>query len=196
MLAVLKPATPTFVQQHCGRARQHRSDKCMVRHYCICCRGSGICDWHRAPYLRCLAPARLANTAGTATMTIASPCVVTWGSAAQADGAAVVFSTTGVLPTQGLTVGTTYYVKNRSGTTCNRPPLMAALTLIDTSGTQSVRTPVRPTARRRQRLTGTDPLWLDLGPTERWAMFDTFVSTGTSQTAGVTVTMTIASPVS
>lgn len=122
----------------------------------------------------------LANTAGTATMTIASPCVVTWGSAAQADGTAVVFSTNGALPT-GLTVGTTYYVKNRSGTTCNLTATYGGTTLINTSGTQSgTHTCKAASTVPSQRLTGDDPLWLDLGPTNQRAMFDSLVSTCTS----------------
>lgn len=48
----------------------------------------------------------------TATVTIsnASPGVVTWNAHGLAENAAVVFTTTGALPT-GLTAGTTYYVK-------------------------------------------------------------------------------------
>lgn len=51
-----------------------------------------------------------------ATITIASPGVLTIGSAAPAAGTACVLSTTGALPT-GLTPGTTYYVVNPSGST-------------------------------------------------------------------------------
>lgn len=196
MLKVLKPSTPTFVSSTVAEpassdpasawsdttayaagdqvyviGTEHRTYECTLAHQSV-----------------------LANTTGTASMTIASPCVVTWGDASYVDGTAIVFSTTGALPT-GLTVGTTYYVKNRSGTTCNLTATYGGTTLINTSGTQSgTHTCKTYSTAPSQRLTGTDPLWLDLGPTERWAMFDTFVSTGTSQTAGVTVTMTIASP--
>lgn len=196
MLKVLKPSTPTFVSSTVAEpassdptsawsdttayaagdqvyviGTEHRTYECTLAHQSV-----------------------LANTTGTATMTIASPCVVTWGSAAQADGAAVVFSTTGALPT-GLTVGTTYYVKNRSGTTCNLTATYGGTTLINTSGTQSgTHTCKTYSTAPSQRLTGTDPLWIDLGPTNRWAMFDSIISTGTEQTAGVTVTMTIAAP--
>lgn len=52
-----------------------------------------------------LAPAASA----TATMTVASPCVVSWPNHGLLPGAPVVFSTTGALPT-GITAGTTYYV--------------------------------------------------------------------------------------
>lgn len=53
----------------------------------------------------------------TATITIASPAVVTVA-ASPANGTAVAYTTTGALPT-GLTVNTPYYVFNRTGTTYN-----------------------------------------------------------------------------
>lgn len=57
------------------------------------------------------------NTAQTATITIATPAVVTVATA-PANGTAVAFTTTGALPT-GLTAGTPYYVFNRTSTTYN-----------------------------------------------------------------------------
>jgi hypothetical protein len=70
----------------------------------------------------------------TVTMTIASPCVVT-GTIALANGTAIIFQTTGALPT-GLLVGTTYYVVNTTGVSFNvaATPGGAAIT---TTGTQS-----------------------------------------------------------
>ena len=56
-------------------------------------------------------------TSTTITVTIASPAVLTLG-VNLVNGDAVVFQTTGVLPT-GITAGTVYYVINVSGTTCN-----------------------------------------------------------------------------
>lgn len=49
------------------------------------------------------------DASSVVTMTIASPCVVSWNNHGLEAGAPVVFSTTGGLPT-GLTAGTTYYV--------------------------------------------------------------------------------------
>jgi len=57
------------------------------------------------------------NTAQTATITIATPAVVTVATA-PANGTAIAFTTTGALPT-GLTAGTPYYVFNRTSTTYN-----------------------------------------------------------------------------
>jgi hypothetical protein len=69
------------------------------------------------------------------TVTIASPGVVTWPSGSPGNGARVILSTTGALPT-GLTPHTWYYIVGTSGSTSN-----LSLTLggnaINTTGSQS-----------------------------------------------------------
>lgn len=75
----------------------------------------------------------------TATITVASPGVVTMAAHGLREGAAIVFSTTGALPT-GITAGTTYYVRSTSLAT-NTFTISAAAgingTAVNTSGTQS-----------------------------------------------------------
>ena len=73
----------------------------------------------------------------TATVTIASPGVVTWNNHGLLADAAVVFATSGALPT-GLVAGTTYYVKS-TGLTTNSFQLSATKggASIVTTGTQS-----------------------------------------------------------
>jgi hypothetical protein len=71
----------------------------------------------------------------TATITIASPAVVTISGTLPANGTPVTFSTTGALPT-GLTVGTVYYVVNASGSTFNVAATVGGSAII-TSGSQS-----------------------------------------------------------
>lgn len=71
----------------------------------------------------------------TVTMTIASPCVVTLGTALPAN-TPIVFTTTGALPT-GITAGVTYYVYNPVGSTCNLVSSLGSTTAINTSGSQS-----------------------------------------------------------
>lgn len=76
----------------------------------------------------------------TVTMTIASPCVVTWTSHGLTEGAAVVFTTSGALPT-GITSGTTYYVGKSPGAntfnvSTSRANVVAG-TSVNTSGSQS-----------------------------------------------------------
>jgi hypothetical protein len=75
----------------------------------------------------------------TATITIASPAVVTNNAHGLAVGAPVYFTTTGALPT-GLTVNTIYYVTNPATNTFNLSTTYAnavAGTTINTSGSQS-----------------------------------------------------------
>lgn len=195
MLKVLKPSTPTFVSSTVAEPASSDPANAWSDTSAYAAGDTVyVTADHRAYECTAAHQGVLANTTGTATMTIASPCVVTWGSAALLDGTPVVFTTTGALPT-GLTVGTTYYIKNRSGTTFNLTATFGGTTLINTSGTQSGTHTCKTTSTvPSTRLTGTDPLWIDLGPTNRHAMFDTIISTGTEQTAGATVTMTIASP--
>jgi hypothetical protein len=79
------------------------------------------------------------NAGTTATITIASPAVVTNNAHGLAVGAPVYFTTTGALPT-GLTVNTIYYVTNPATNTFNLSTTYAnavAGTKINTSGTQS-----------------------------------------------------------
>lgn len=75
----------------------------------------------------------LNSLGGTATITIASPAVVT-STVLYTEGAAIKFSTTGALPT-GITAGTTYYVFNVDGLTFQL--LDAAGAIVNTSGSQS-----------------------------------------------------------
>jgi len=78
----------------------------------------------------------------TATMTIASPCVVTLNTNGFSAGQAVQFTTTGALPT-GVTSGTTYYAGNIATNTFNLYDTEAnaitggATGRVNTSGTQS-----------------------------------------------------------
>jgi hypothetical protein len=74
------------------------------------------------------------DIAQTATITIATPGVVTVASAPD-NGALVTFSTTGALPT-GLTAGTNYYVVNRTSTTFQVSATSGG-SEINTTGTQS-----------------------------------------------------------
>ncbi len=75
------------------------------------------------------------NTNATATITIASPGVVTWSGHGMTWGNAVRFSTSGALPT-GITAGTTYYVVNPTSTTFQLSATQNG-TAINTSGSQS-----------------------------------------------------------
>lgn len=71
----------------------------------------------------------------TVTMTIATPCVVTWTAHGLADGAPIVLTTSGALAT-GLTAGTTYYIKYINANTFNLAATVGG-TSINTTGSQS-----------------------------------------------------------
>lgn len=76
----------------------------------------------------------------TVTMTIASPCVVTWTGSDFADGTPIVLTTTGALAT-GITAGTTYFVKRTGAIGTPTATFNLAATVggaaINTSGSQS-----------------------------------------------------------
>jgi hypothetical protein len=74
------------------------------------------------------------DTQATVTMTIASPCVVSWANVF-VDGQPIAFTTTGALPT-GIVAGTTYYVKTPNTSTFNLAATPGG-TAIVTTGTQS-----------------------------------------------------------
>ena len=71
---------------------------------------------------------------GVITITISSPALITLSSALPA-GTSVTLATTGALPT-GLSTGTTYYIENVNGLTCNLAATPGG-TPINTSGSQS-----------------------------------------------------------
>lgn len=83
----------------------------------------------------------------TFTVTIAAPGVVTWTAHGLQNGAAVVLSTTGALPT-GLVAATTYYVVNRATNTFELSLTKGGASITTTgtqSGVQTVTTQPTPT---------------------------------------------------
>lgn len=78
------------------------------------------------------------NQSATATMTIATPCVVTWTGHNLPINAPITFTTSGALPT-GITAGTTYYVASLGTVTANTFNISATPggALINTTGSQS-----------------------------------------------------------
>ena len=95
-------------------------------------RGGGLYYWDATGGLTARG-VLLNSLGGTATITIASPAVVT-STVLYTEGAAIKFSTTGALPT-GITAGTTYYVYNVDGLTFQLLDSTGAV--VNTSGTQS-----------------------------------------------------------
>lgn len=95
-------------------------------------RGGGIFFWDATSGVTSRG-VLLRDLGGTATITIASPAVVT-STVLYNEGAAVVFSTTGALPT-GITAGDTFFAFNNVGLTFQL--IDTAGNIVNTSGTQS-----------------------------------------------------------
>jgi hypothetical protein len=103
-------------------------------------RGGGLYYWDATSTVNSRG-VLLRNLGGTATITIASPAVVT-STILYNEGAAVSFSTTGALPT-GIVAGTTYFAFNNVGLTFQL--IDAAGNVVNTSGTQSGVQTITPT---------------------------------------------------
>lgn len=181
-LKVLKPSTPTFVSSTVAEPASSDPASAWSVSNAYAAGDTVYVAGSEHRIYECTAAHQGCNTSSsTVTMTIASPCVVTWSAHGLANNTAIVFSTTGALPT-GLTVGTTYYVSGAATNTFNLASVMGGVA-INTTGTQTGTHTARTTGTAPvDRLTGTEPLWLDIGPTNRWAMFDSLISTGTSLT--------------
>jgi len=135
----------------------------------------------------------------TVTISIASPAVVTWASHGLPDATPVYLTTTGALPT-GLTASQTYYVVNSvSGAfqLSERPDGAPIRTSGSQSGTHTAHAFIHRTYESVQASnTGHNPptddgtWWLDIGPTNRWAMFDVYRTTRTVDASPLEVTVT------
>lgn len=120
------------------------------------------------------------TSSATVTLTIASPCVLTWTAHGKLANTAVTLTTNGALPT-GLLPGVTYYVTSPSTNSFNLSAVPGGPAIV-TTGTQ--------TGTHTASTISTSPvdntdLWLDLGPTNKWAMFDTYINTSTKLTTSV-----------
>lgn len=128
------------------------------------------------------------GTSQVVTLTIASPCVVSWANHGLANGTEVLIETTGALPT-GLTAGTIYFVVS-AGTNDFRLATTAGGAPINTSGSQSgVHTLFsRPNKNKAPSLNPS--FWLEVGPTNRFRMFDQSVTSQTENAESIEVEIT------
>jgi len=124
----------------------------------------------------------------TVTISIASPAVVTWASHGLPDATPVHLTTTGALPT-GLTASRVYYVVNSAAGSFQLAETPGGAP-IRTSGSQSGTHTAKAFIHRTYESqvgsnTGNNPPtdngthWLDIGPSNRWAMFDIYRTTRT-----------------
>lgn len=132
----------------------------------------------------------LQGSTSTVTMTIASPCVVTWTAHGLAANTPISFATDGALPT-GLTAGTVYYVLAPAANSFNvsATPGGAA---INTSGTQSG-THTATAGNYNNSPPASPTYWLDVGYSQRARMFDQSVQSQSYDSVPVEVTVELAS---
>lgn len=138
------------------------------------------------------------SPAATVTMTIASPCVVTWTAHGFATGTIVIFTTTGALPT-GITSGKHYYLTVLTVDTFTISATLLNPLAITTSGTQSgTHTATISSHKIYESLqagnVGNTPhksptYWLDSGNTNRWKMFDQSIGSRTTNESSIYVTL-------
>src|SRR4030065_1750756 len=138
------------------------------------------------------------SPAATVTMTIASPCVVTWTAHGFTTGTIVIFTTTGTLPT-GITSGQHYYLTVLTVDTFTISAALLNPVEITTTGTQSgTHTATISSHKIYESLQagnlGNTPhksptCWLDLGNTNRWKMFDLYLTSKTINADSIYVTL-------
>ncbi len=143
--------------------------------------------------------AMIATRSSTVTISIASPGIVTWSANGVPDGTPVILTTTGALPT-GLTAGEIYYVVNRATGTFQLSATLNGAAIVTTGSQSGTHTATAYIHRNYESLIGSNtgnppPIddgtkWLDLGPTNRWKMFDLLRSTGTEVASPLTVVVT------
>lgn len=137
------------------------------------------------------------SPSATFTVTIATPAVFTWAAHNLANDTPIMFSTTGALPT-GLDTATLYYVRNKTTNTFQVSTKKGG-GVVSTSGTQSgTHTATAQVHKVFESLqaanTGNYPLisptwWIEVGSTNRWAMFDGAVSSQTTNADEIKVTL-------
>jgi len=141
----------------------------------------------------------LGTLTSTVTISIASPGVVTWASNGLPNGTPVYLTTTGALPT-GLVVNTVYFVVNRAAGSFQLSATPGGAAIVTTGSQSGTHTANAALHRVYESLansnTGNPPAiddgtkWLDIGLTNRWAMFDLLRNTATAQASPLTVVLT------
>jgi hypothetical protein len=128
------------------------------------------------------------GTSSVITMAGGVPGVITWTAHGLAEGTRILFETTGALLT-GLTAGTVYFVKAPTANTFN-VSATAGGSAITLSGTQSgVHTAIADPNKGVDPTTDDGSHWLDIGPTNRWAMFDNVAGTTTTDPLEIDFTL-------
>lgn len=142
----------------------------------------------------------LGSTSASVTFTGTEPATVNWSSHGQVDGTPVVFTSSISLPT-GIVSGQAYYIVNRAAGNFQISDVRNGAPINISGSYSGTITATAHIHRRFESLVGsntghypTDPLssayWYDIGPTNRWAMFDLLRNTGSVGASPVEVTIT------
>lgn len=125
---------------------------------------------------------------GGVTISVTSPAVFMLPNHSLTNGGTALIATSGALPT-GVYAETIYYVVNAAADTFELSETSGGASITATgsqSGTHSLY------ASPNKDCPLTDPSkWLDLGPTNRWAMFDRKLGTVTSNSNSIAVSLSI-----
>lgn len=128
----------------------------------------------------------LVGTRATVTASIATPGVVTWTAHGLAAGTPIAFTTTGALPT-GITSGAVYYVLAPTADTFNLAATVGGSAIATTGSQSGVHTATAtPNINHPPALDG-GTYWKDVGPTNKWGMFDQLRNTRTWCASPLTV---------
>lgn len=115
--------------------------------------------------------------------------IITWTSHGIADDTPLYFTSTGTLPSP-LVAGTKYYKIVGTGVNNFKVAATAGGAAIDITTTGSGTHTVQLTTKNiGNALTDTD-YWLDVGPMNKWAMFDTYNTSQTSASTSIEVEIT------
>lgn len=161
--------------------------------------GVGEAAWTSGATYALDAEAILGSPSATVTITIASPGVVTHTGHGLPEGTPVVMTTTVALPT-GLSNGGRYFIINSTTNTYQLAATVDGAPIVTTGSQSGTHTATAQVHRRylsqQASNTGHPPAiddgtwWLNIGPTNRWAMFDVLRNTGTVGTSPMTIVLT------
>ena len=161
--------------------------------------GVGEVAWSAATAWGVGDKAILGAPSSTVTITIASPGVVTYTAHGFPAGTPLVLTTTGALAT-GLTASRVYYVVNPTINTFQLSATLGGAPIVTTGSQSGTHTAKAQIHRQYESQAGPNinhppalddgSHWLDVGPTNKWAMFDALRNTRTWQASPLTVVLT------
>lgn len=126
-------------------------------------------------------------------ISVGAPAAVTWLAHGLANGTKLTLVTTGMLPS-GLAAGAQYYVVNATLDMFSLAAAPGGAAISTTAAGTGVHTASAQCNLNRNpalaaSLAGNTPFWIEIGATNKWAMFDSSSTTQTSQAEQIVVTL-------